>query len=194
MAFCLLWLCGTTAHGTFEFEDVAPESKFYLPVDWAVDEEITNGTSSTTFSPGTPCRKKHILTFLWRATGKKRVTGQFPYDDVSPESDFGLAAHWAYCEGLDHGNGRGSYKGELNCTRAMAVTYLWLLSGRPAADLSLIDRFVDVFPSNDYAKAVAWAVETGITNGLDDTHFSPDTDCTRGQIVTFLYRYFNNGN
>ena len=165
------------------FTDVSPGQYFYDPVMWAVGREITNGTTATTFSPQNTCSRNHILTFLWRANGSPAAIGN-PFTDVNPDTTFGKAALWAAEKGLVSGT---RFNGDNPCTRAEAVTYLWKLAGRPAAGRS---AFTDVPSNADYAQAVSWAVERGITKGTSDTTFEPSKICTRGQIVTFLYRTY----
>lgn len=166
------------------FADVVKSSPFAPAISWAVEKGITNGTSSTTFSPGTTCTRGHILTFLWRSQGSPEPTVVNPYKDEIPNA-FQKAAVWAHEKGLVTGDTFGSSD---PCTRASSVTYMWKLAGSPEAKAA---SFKDVAASSDYAKAVSWAVEQGVTNGTGDgTSFSPENTCTRGQIVTFLYRAY----
>ena len=167
-----------------QFDDVFPGQYFYDPVMWAVGREITNGTTATTFEPAKTCTRNHILTFLWRANGSPAASIGNPFADVNSATTFGKAALWAYEKGLVSGT---RFNGETPCTRAEAVTYLWKLAGRPTAGRS---AFTDVPTNADYAQAVSWAVERGITNGTSQTTFNPSGTCTRGQIATFLYRAY----
>ena len=161
-------------------------------VDWAVENVITNGTSPTTFSPNNPCTRNHVITFLWRANGSPAYTIANPFKDVDVSKDFGKAAVWAYEKGLVSGS---TFDGNKPCTRVEAVTYLWLLEGRPTVEVSELSKvlgsFSDISPEAAHAQAVAWAVKEGITNG-NNGKFMPDNTCTRGQIVTFLYRCYGN--
>ena len=166
------------------FDDVSAGQYFYDPVMWAVGRGITNGTTAMTFSPHNTCTRNHILTFLWRANGSPAARISNPFSDVDASGDFGRAALWAYEKGLVSGT---HFHGDDPCSRAEAVTYLWKLAGRPATGRS---AFTDVPPNADYAQAVAWAVERGITKGTSETTFNPSGTCTRGQIVTFLYRAY----
>jgi len=159
------------------FSDVAPGDWFYEPVGWAVENNITAGTGNNTFSPEVTCTQAQILTFLWRAMGSPAPAGA-----VSSDQYYAQAAQWA----LEHGIIDG-FEADTPCTRAMVVTYLWRLAGRPETAGS---QFADVPADAGYAQAVAWAVQNGITSGTGDNTFSPDTTCTRGQIVTFLYRAY----
>lgn len=152
------------------FTDVPAASPFRTAIDWAVKQGITLGTTNTTFGPANTCTNLQILTFLYRAAGSP----------VQGGDEHAGMTWWAKNTGLDTSN--------LNapCTRAAAVTYLWKAAGSPKPSKTV--RFSDVPSGADYAQAVSWAVERGITNGSSATAFSPDQTCTRGQIVTFLYR------
>lgn len=166
------------------FSDVKPGDYFAEPVKWAIEKEITNGTSSTSFSPNETCSTAHILTFLWRSQGSPKPAGTGSFTNLNTSEYYADAARWAKEKGLVSGNTFGA---NAPCTRAMVVTYLWKLAGSPSAGNS---GFSDVPSNADYAKAVAWAVGQGITNGTSTTTFSPRDTCTRGQIVTFLYRAY----
>lgn len=161
----------TTPH----FSDVPADAYYADAVTWAIEENITAGTSATTFSPNATCTEAQILTFLWRAKGSPA-----PGKPVSSTQYYAQAAAWAVEQGIVD-----EFEADIPCTRAMAVSYLWKLAGSPAASGS---AFTDVPAGADYAQAVAWAVKNGITSGTSQTTLSPDTTCTRGQIVTFLYR------
>lgn len=167
------------------FTDVKPTDYFAKAVDWAVNGHITFGTSKTTFSPNIKCTDGQILTFLWRAMGRPEPTVKSPFNDISEEKDyFYKPALWAYEKGLISG---GTFDSEKPCTRSMVVTYLWRLAGSPTAPAA---SFTDVPGNSEYAPAVSWAVQQGITSGTSKTTFAPDGTCTRGQIVTFLYRAY----
>lgn len=161
------------------FKDVAPSAYYFTPVKWAVENNITSGTSATTFSPNQTCTNAHILTFLWRAKGSPEPAINNPFVDVKTTDYYYKAALWAYDNGLISGN---QFGGSAPCTRGTTVTYLWKLAGSPDVGES---SFAD---AGQYSSAVAWAVKQGITSGTSATTFSPDKACTRGQIVTFLYR------
>lgn len=164
------------------FTDVAAGSAFAPAISWAVEKGITTGLTSTTFGPGEQCNNGQILTFLWRASGSPESTIDNPFQDAIPNS-FQKAAVWASEKGLVTGSTFGS---ATPCTRSMVVTYLWQLAGSP--EVSGSADFPDVAADAAYAQAVAWAVEKGITTGKTDGSFAPDEVCTRGQIVTFIYR------
>ena len=165
------------------FYDVQADDWFALPVLWAVENNITNGTGSNQFSPDATCTTAQILTFLWRAAGSPEPGIRNPFADVSSSDYFYQAAVWASEKGLVTGSRFG---GGAPCTRSATVTYLWKLSGSPAAGSS---AFGDVPAGAPYSSAVAWAVEKGVTSGTGNNRFSPNETCTRGQIVTFLYRW-----
>ena len=164
------------------FSDVRENAYYADAVLWAVDGGVTSGTSATTFSPDNTCTTAEVLTFLWRASGSPAASGGNPYSDVPAGAYYEQAALWAGEEGLVSGSAFG---GGAPCTRADAVTYLWRLAGQPSAGTA---DFADVPAGADFAPAVAWAVEQGVTTGTGGDRFSPDTTCTRGQIMTFLYR------
>ena len=165
------------------FTDVKTSDYFADAVQWAVEKNITSGTSKTTFSPNATCSKAQILTFLWRANGSPVPTAATHFTDVKTADYFYKAALWAAEKGLVSGSTFGA---NTPCTRASTMEYMWKAAGSPApagkAD------FDDVPANADYAQAVAWAVENEITSGTGGGNFSPAATCTRGQIVTFLHR------
>ena len=161
------------------FTDVETNAYYFAPVKWAIKNHITAGTTETTFSPNSTCTTAQILTFLWRSKGQPEPTIANPFVDVSQSDYYYKAALWAYEKGLVS---EESFNGNKPCTRGQTVTYLWELKGSPNAGKSV---FTD---AGEYSDAIAWAVQTGITNGTTSTTFSPNNTCTRGQIVTFLYR------
>ncbi len=165
------------------FADVSPEGYCYDGVQWAVKQGITAGKTATTFAPGETCTKGQILTFLWRANGQPEPSAANPFTDVTRINYYYKAALWAAEQGLVSCSVLGA---SAPCTRAMTMTYLWMLAGKPAAQKSA--AYTDVAPGAAYAGAVSWAVEKGVTTGKTADTFAPDTPCTRGQIATFLYR------
>jgi len=169
---------------TGDFVDVSQSHYAYDPVVWAVKEGITNGTSATTFSPDQTCTQGQILTFLWRAVGQPKATIANPFTNSAVTSGqyYYNAMLWAYEQGIVTSK---SLNPNAGCQRSDVALYLWRLAGSPAA---VGATFSDVSSSAPYAQAVAWAVQEGITNGTSSTAFSPSATCTRGQIVTFLYR------
>lgn len=176
------------------FSDVDEGLYYAVPISWAVEEGITTGTSEDTFSPDTLCTRGQIITFLWRAAGAPAPQGgESPFEDVTADmnADFYRAILWAGESGVigpESPDGSRFFPYE-PCTRATTMGLLWRYSGSPAAGAPA--AFTDVAPDADYAQAVAWAVEAGITSGTSESTFSPDEPCTRGQIVTFLYRCVN---
>ena len=160
------------------FTDVKSSDYYYDAVYWAVSKQITNGTSPTTFSPNDTCTQGHILTFLWRAKGEPAPAGT-----VRGTEYYTKAMQWAKEKGLT----AAGLSPHADCTRADVVTYLWKLAGSPNIKAA---SFTDVDPDAACAQAVAWAVEQKITTGTSAATFSPDDTCTRGQIVTFLYRAY----
>lgn len=177
-----------TPTGTPKFSDVSPSSWYAEPVEWAVAQGITTGTSSTTFSPNDTCTHAQILTFLWRAQGQPEPagTGSGTFN-MSPSDYYYKAALWAEENNLfAHVFNTDLTK---SCTRQETVLYLWSLAGHPSGpDIS----FTDVPAGSADYMAVGWAVDQGITTGTSDTTFSPGGTCTRAEIVTFLYRAFAN--
>lgn len=169
------------------FADVPEDDYYSEAVNWAVENEITRGTSETTFSPDQPCTRGQIVTFLWRANGcPLPETRENPFTDVR-ESDYWYhAVLWAVEQGITKGTSETTFSPDSPCTRGHAVTFLYRLHGAPG--LSMGHPFEDVVPGAYYEKAVIWAVFFEITQGTSETTFSPDEICTRGQIVTFLYR------
>ena len=166
-----------------------PESSYYYgPILWAVQQGITNGTSPTEFSPEAPCTRGQIVTFLWRAFGSPEPKMAFnPFSDVSEELYYYKAVLWAVEQGITTGTGSGSFSPEATCTRGQVATFLWRACGKEAPSGSG-KPFSDVPETAYYYLPILWAVEQGITNGTGSGAFSPEAYCTRGQIVTFLYR------
>ena len=165
------------------FLDVASGSYYEKPIQWAVEENITSGTSATTFSPDMACTRAQIMTFLWRAAGSPAPKGGSPFRDVYPPDYYNKATAWAYEQGMVKGD---SFAPNAICTRAMAVEFMWKYAGSPDAAGA---AFRDVKKNDSYSEAVGWAVEKHITSGTGDGVFSPGMGCTRGQIMTFLYRF-----
>lgn len=168
------------------FTDVSPDKYYYDAVAWAVAEGITNGTSATTFGPNAPCTRGQIITFLWRAAGSPSVSRNNPFTDVEPGDYWYDAVLWAVSKGITDGTSATTFSPNDICTRGQAVEFLYRNAGSPTMTSSA--AFTDVAPDAYYSSAVAWALVNGITNGMTATTFSPKENCTRGQIVTFLYR------
>ena len=170
-----------------QFVDVFADSYFLEPVKWAVDNKVTAGTSEVTFSPDDKCTRGQVITFLYRMKGSPKVTG-FYYADTSPSDYFYDATRWARELGMEKAN---AFSPNTYCTRFSAIKYMWMAAGSPK--IKRILPFTDVPQDADYAMAVAWALENGITEGTTPTTFSPNNSCTRAQIVTFLWRAVNKG-
>ena len=168
------------------FVDVAEGSYYEEAIDWAVEKGITNGVSSNMFAPNDPCTRAQIVTFLWRATGSPAPKSMSSFTDVPADAFYAKAVAWAVENGITSGTGESKFSPNSTCTRAQAVTFLYRASGSPA--VSGKAEFSDVSTTAFYADAVAWAAKKGITTGIGGGLFGSDNDCTRGQIVTFLWR------
>lgn len=168
------------------FVDVKTGDYFYDAVQWAVGKGITNGTSAETFSPEAPCTRAQIVTFLWRAAGSPVVNYAMDLSDVAGDAYYAEAVRWALSEGITTGTSDHTFSPDAVCTREQAVTFLWRAAGSPA--VSGESAFEDVGADAYYARAVAWAAQNGVTNGISQALFGTGSDCTRAQIVTFLYR------
>ncbi|MCC8079268.1 MAG: S-layer homology domain-containing protein [Oscillospiraceae bacterium] len=170
------------------FADVTSGSCYADAVMWAVENGITAGTSGTEFSPDDACTRAQAATFLWRAAGSPEASGENPFNDVS-ESDYCYTAVlWALENGITTGTSGTEFNPDADCTRAEIVTFLYRVYKGTA---EAAGGFADVAANAWYAPAVAWAVDNEITNGTGEGAFSPNDGCTRGQIVTFLYRAEN---
>ena len=175
--------------GTAEnpFVDVKEGAYYYDAVLWAVEQKITSGTSATTFSPDASCTRAQMVTFLWRAAGSPKVeNGKNPFTDVKADAYYYDAVLWAVEKGVTSGTSATTFSPDATVTRGQTVTFLYRNAGSP--EVSGTMPFADVEADAYYAKAVQWAVQQKITTGTSETTFSPMSDCTRGQIVTFLYR------
>ena len=171
---------------TSPFGDVSTDAYYYKAVQWAQEKGITDGISSDLFGPNQPCTRGQIVTFLWRAAGspepKSTAAGM---TDVVSGSYYEKAVAWAVENGITTGTAEGTFSPDATCTRAQAVTFLARAQNAKATGKT---AFSDVPADSYFADAVAWAQANGVTTGTSETTFSPDSDCTRAQIVTFLYR------
>lgn len=179
---------------TMNFIDVKTTDYFYNSVKWAVGKNITNGTSSTTFSPYKSCTRAEIVTFLWRAAGSPEpTTTRNPFRDVNAvtHSSYYKAILWASQKGITSGTSTTAFSPDQVCTRAQIVTFLYRYAGKPSGYYS--NPFKDVSATNEasYYNAILWASGKGITTGSSPTTFSPYASCNRAEAVTFLYRYTN---
>ena len=169
------------------FYDVPNDAFFYEAVKWAVKSGVTNGLTDTMFGPYEPCTRAQIVTFLWRAAGSPEPKTAVSFTDVPAGSYYAKAVAWAIENGITTGTGDGKFSPDATCTRAQAVTFLFRIS-KTSADGT--PAFSDVATDAYYAEAVKWATDNGITNGISGGLFGPDNDCTRAQIVTFLWRLY----
>ena len=169
------------------FVDVATGSYYEDAVDWAVENGITKGTDDTHFSPDGICTRAQAVTFLWRTAGSpKPEIRTMPFTDVPVGSYYYDAVLWAVGNGITKGTSDTTFSPNMTCTRAQIVAFLWRSEKSPAAGTA--NPFADVKSTAYYADAVLWAVKENITKGTTSTTFSPNADCTRAQIVTFLWR------
>ena len=169
------------------FVDVASTEYFYEPIMWAVHYKLTSGATANTFEPNEVCTRAQMVTFIWRTAGCPAPTSNVnPFTDVNESHYFYNAVLWAVENGITAGTTATTFSPDDDCTRAQAVTFLYRWKGtEPAAQ---DNRFVDVKSEDYFYNAVLWAVENGITVGATTTTFEPEQNCTRGQIMTFLYR------
>ena len=170
---------------TLDFADVSTDAYYYEAVKWAAKKGITGGTGDGTFNPNGSCTRAHIVTFLWRAAGSPEPKSTVSFADVPADSYYAKAVAWAVENGITLGTGDGTFSPNATCTRAQSVTFLYRALGTAP---TTVNGFTDVTADAFYADAVAWAVESGVTNGTSASTFSPNNGCTRAQIVTFLYR------
>ena len=189
----LSWIpAGLTAspileEGALPFTDVPAGAYYYEPVQWAVDNHITTGTTATTFSPNNPCTRAQIITFLWRAAEDDALYMVEQIDDVTDGDWFYSAVRWAIQNQIIPNSGK--FYPNSPCTRAATVEFMWRAAGSPYYDVSKLP-FTDVKAGASYAQAVAWALDRGVTSGTTATTFSPNATCTRAQIAAFMYRAF----
>ena len=168
------------------FYDVPNDAYYYEAVKWAAENGITGGVGNSLFAPNQPCTRAQIVTFLWRAAGSPAPKSMSSFTDVPADAFYAKAVAWAVENGITSGTGEGKFSPNAICTRAQSVTFLYRASGSPAVSGSA--EFSDVSTTAFYADAVAWAAKKGITTGIGGGLFGSDNDCTRSQIVTFLWR------
>ena len=168
------------------FYDVPNDAYYYEAVKWAAENGITGGVGNSLFAPNQPCTRAQIVTFLWRAAGSPAPKSMSSFTDVPADAFYAKAVAWAVENGITSGTGEGKFSPNAICTRAQSVTFLYRTSGSPAVSGSA--EFSDVSTTAFYADAVAWAAKKGITTGIGGGLFGSDNDCTRSQIVTFLWR------
>ena len=169
------------------FADVSANAYFADAVKWAVDKGVTNGLSDTMFGPYASCTRAQIVTFLWRAAGSPEPKAMSSFTDVPASAYYAKAVEWAVENGITNGMTETTFAPNATCTRGQSVTFLYrALKGTASGSTN----FTDVKPDAFYADAVNWAVASDVTNGTSNTTFSPNADCTRAEIVTFLYRAY----
>ena len=169
------------------FYDVPNDAYYYEAIKWAAENGITGGVGNSLFAPNQPCTRAQIVTFLWRAAGSPEPKNMSNFSDVPADSYYAKAVAWAVENGVTTGTGDGKFGPDATCTRAQSVTFLFRAS---KASANGAPAFSDVAATAYYAEAVKWATNNGITNGIGDNLFGSDNDCTRAQIVTFLYRMY----
>ena len=169
------------------FYDVPNGAYFYEAVKWAVDKGVTNGLSDTMFGPYESCTRAQIVTFLWRAAGSPEPKAMSSFTDVPASAYYAKAVAWAVENGITNGMTETTFAPNATCTRGQSVTFLYrALKGTASGSANFTDVKSDAF----YADAINWAVANNVTNGTSNTTFSPNADCTRAEIVTFLYRAY----
>lgn len=180
-------LIGTEEPEPSNFTDVDNSAYYGAAVEWAVNNGITTGVSDISFAPDMICSRGQVVTFLWRCAGSPEPTlTTSNFTDVAPGAYYYKAMLWALEEGITTGTSATTFNPNMDCTRAQVVTFLYRAAGSPA--VSGKSGFVDVPAGSYYEDGVIWAVENNITRGTGGGKFSPNANCTRGQIVTFLYR------
>ena len=184
LCMLLVLSMGTTAFAASQFSDVSKQDYFYEPVKWALENEITSGTSATTFSPYATCTRGQVATFLWRLNGKPEPkTTNNPFVDVKESDYFYKAVLWAVEEGITAGTSATTFSPSNNCTYAQVITFLWRAEEEPFVENAAISNlYGDVY----YKNAVAWADANGVLSGSANL-FVPNNDCPRADIVTYMY-------
>lgn len=178
--------CATCMTTGIEFTDIKVSDYYYSPVIWAADEGVTAGLTPTSFGPNMGCTRAQVVTFLWRAMDCPEVEPQQNFTDVPEGAYYYDAVHWAANNGITYGYGNGKFGSEDMVTRAQFVSFLWRLKGEKKATCA--NPFKDLSKDTYYYDAVLWAVEKGITSGLYPDQFAPNATCTRGQVVSFIFR------
>ena len=169
------------------FADVKPGAYYEDAVNWAVGQKITAGKSATAFAPNDACTRAQAVTFLWRAAGSPEPKTMSSFTDVPASAYYAKAVAWAVETGITNGMTATMFAPDATCTRGQSVTFLYrALKGTASGSANFTDVKSDAF----YADAINWAVANNVTNGTSNTTFSPDADCTRAEIVTFLYRAY----
>ena len=176
-----------TPEETVKFSDVSTSAYYYDAVKWAVENGVTDGVSATLFAPYESCTRAEIVTFLWRAAGSPEPKTASSFSDVPASAYYAKAVAWAVENGITNGMTETTFAPDATCTRGQSVTFLYrALKGSASGSANFTDVKSDTF----YADAINWAVANNVTNGTSNTTFSPNADCTRAEIVTFLYRAY----
>lgn len=173
-----------------KFSDVEPGSYYEDAIQWAASTGVTTGIGDGKFGPENSCTRGQVVSFIYRGEGSPNVVAaNNPFADVAEGAYYYNPVLWAVENGITSGTSAATFSPEKVCTRGQVVTFLWNAAGKP--EVSGENTFSDVWNGAYYAKAVKWAVQEGITSGTSETTFSPEDVCTRGQVVTFMYRYYN---
>ena len=171
------------------FADIRKTDYFYNPVLWALQSNVTTGTSSTTFGPDNPCTRGQTVMFLWRAAGSPAPTlTENPFEDVKESDYFYTAVLWAVEQGITKGTSATAFSPDAPCTRGQIATFLYSSQGKP--DTEGDSRFSDVSESDYYYTPILWAAQNNVTGGIGNGMFGPNQTCTRAHIVTFLYKIY----
>ena len=169
------------------FADVSTDAYYYEAVKWAAEQGITGGVGGGLFAPDQSCTRAQIVTFLWRAAGSPEPKSMSSFSDVPEDSYYAKAVAWAVENGITVGTSATTFSPDATCTRAQGVTFLFR-AAKASADGA--PAFRDVAADAYYAAAVKWATDNSVTNGIGGGLFGSDNDCTRAQIVTFLWRLY----
>ena len=172
---------------TSPFADVSTDAYYYEAVKWAAEQGITGGVGGGLFAPDQSCTRAQIVTFLWRAAGSPEPKSMRSFSDVPEDSYYAKAVAWAVENGITVGTSATTFSPDATCTRAQGVTFLFR-AAKASADGA--PAFRDVAADAYYAAAVKWATDNSVTNGIGGGLFGSDNDCTRAQIVTFLWRLY----
>lgn len=171
-----------------QFDDVKTDDYFYYPVQWAAANGVTEGIGANLFGPSKPCTRAQVVMFLWRAADSPAPSNvSNPFIDVSAEDYFYTAVLWAVENGITSGVNEKEFGPNQTCTRAQIVTFLWQFKDAPVP-ANPTPGFSDVDAGAYYAAPVAWALENEVTAGIGGSRFAPEQTCTRGQVVTFLFK------
>lgn len=169
------------------FTDVPSNAYYAQAVEWAVDKGIVAGTSSSTFAPNQTCTRAQVMTMLWNVMNRPNLSSsRNPFTDVPSSSWYTVPVLWAYQKGITSGTSSTTFSPSSGCTRAQVMTFIWNQQGKPQTLNSI--SFTDVSSSAYYYQPVRWAVKNGITSGTTSTTFSPNKNCTRAEVVMFLYK------